>query len=224
MSAGGLTWLQLINKVLPRLREATVAANNTTTYSSLIGSLINQVKSEMEDAYFWSALRDIYSVSAVAGTVTYALTGAGMNAAIISGWNTTTGLELSKGTNQDFDAKYFGVGTSGVQTGNVEQYLDSGFNASYDLVLDVWPSPSSTNLLKFTIYKPQADLAADGDIPLVPQSVLIEETVARAMVERGDETAPRPQPGQTFIMVDLLDSAIARESGRDDSETDWEVV
>jgi hypothetical protein len=70
---------------------------------------------------------------------------------------------------------------------------------------------------------PQDDLAANGTVPLVPQNVLIEETIARALNERGDETAPKPAPGETFIMQDLLDGAIASDGGYDDSETDWTV-
>jgi Co/Zn/Cd efflux system component len=36
-----MTYLQLINNVLIRLRETQVASNNETTYSSLIGLFIN---------------------------------------------------------------------------------------------------------------------------------------------------------------------------------------
>jgi hypothetical protein len=64
-------------------------------------------------------------------------------------------------------------------------------------------------------------LSAGADVTLVPQSVLIEEVVARAMVERGDEAAPKPQQGETFIMRDLLASAISREAGHDPYELDW---
>lgn len=41
------------------------------------------------------------------------------------------------------------------------------------------------------------------------------------MIERGDEMAPKPQPGETFIMRDLLSAAVAREAGHDDYENDW---
>jgi len=75
--------------------------------------------------------------------------------------------------------------------------------------------------LAFNVYKTQPDLSAGTDVTLVPQSVLVEEVIARAMVERGDEMAPKPQPGETFIMRDLLAIAISREAGHDDDEMDW---
>ena len=221
MSASGLTFLQVINRVLGRLREGTVAANDSTTYSTFIGTLVNEVKSEIEDAYYWNSLRDTFSVTAVAGTTNYVLTNARAHSVVLDGWNTTTPGPLTRGTNADFNAKFFGVTT--VQTGPVQQYLPAGVDANHDLRIDVWPSPSSTNLLKLTVFVPQAELAADATVPLVPQSLLIEEVIARARVERGDEDAPRPQPGETFICKDLLQSAIAREASHDDHELDWRV-
>lgn len=222
MAVGSLTWLQIINRILVRLREGTVAANNTTDYSSMVGQLVNQVKTEIEKAYYWQSMRSTYSVSATVGNTNYSLTGAGKNAVIIDGWNITVPRTITRGTNADFNAKFFGVTT--VQTGYVEQFLPAGLNTSYDLTVDVWPSPSVSQSLKFTVYVPQADLALDGDIPLVPQEVLIEETIARLMIERGDEGTTRPQPGYTFVMTDLLAAAVSIEEGQDDDEMVWEPV
>ena len=219
MSASGLTYLQIINRVLSRLREATVAANNTTTYSTFIGTLVNQVKAEIEDAFHWNSMRDTYSVTTVVDTASYTLTGAGMNAVVLDGWNTTTSQRLTKGTNADFNSKFFGV--TSVQTGTVTEYLPAGVNANYDLKIDVWPKPNAVEALKFNLYVPQTDLSSDSTVPLVPQSVLIEEVIARAMAERGDEGAPQPAPGETFIRKELLASAISREQEHDSTELDW---
>lgn len=222
MSVQALTWLQIINRILSRLRESTVAANNTNDYSTLVGALVNQVKTEIEKAYYWNSMRDTYSVSATVGNTNYILTSSGMNAIIIDGWNITTPMKLVRGTNADFNAKFFGV--AAVQTGSVEQYLPAGYSVNYDLTVDVWPSPSASQSLKFTVYRPQNDLAADGDIPLCPQEVLIEETIARLLVERGDEGADKPQPGESFIRKDLLQTAVSIDGGMDEEETDWIVT
>jgi hypothetical protein len=222
MAASGLTWLQIINRVLERLREGSVSTYNETTYSTFLSSLANQVKSEIESAYRWNAMRDTYAVTAVPGTTNYVLTGSGANATIIDGWNTTVPQEVKRGTNADFNAKFFGTTT--VATGPVEQYLPAGVDDNFDLRVDVWPNPSSTNLIKFNCYIPQADISAGATVPLCPQDVLIEETIARARVERGDEDAPRPQPNETFILKDILQSAISREAGHDGNEdADWHV-
>ena len=221
MAASGLTLLQIVNRILERMRESTVAAYNSTDYSTLVTNLVNQVAAEIQEAWYWHAMRETYTVTALAGTSNYSLTGAGMNAVVLSGWNITTNQEMVRGTIREFDANFFG--TSSVATGNPYEYVPAGVDANYDLAIDIYPVPASTNTLKLTVFVPQADLAADGDVPLVPQNVLIEETIARLRVERGDENAPQAQPGDTFILRDLLASAVSRDQGRtDDTEMDWE--
>lgn len=225
MAASGLTFLQIINRVLARLRESSVSNYNDTDYSSMIGSIVNTVKSEIEAAWQWHAMRETYSVTTLNNTSQYTLTGAGMAAKVIDAWNTTVGLKLEKGTYDDFNRKFFGVGSNAVQTGSPTQYLQAGLDANHDPVVDLWPIPVTGYLdtVKFNVYTPQDDLAANGTVPLVPQDVLIEETIARALIERGDEGAQQPAPGETFIKQDLLDSAIAADRGYDDTEMDWEL-
>lgn len=225
MAAYALTWLQIINRVLVRMRESTVSNYNDTDYSTHIGQVVNAVKAEIEGAHRWHALRDTFTVSTTNNTSSYSLTDAGAHAQIIDGWNTTQGLELTRGTRASFNSKFFGTGSASVQTGSPTMYLPSGLDGSYDLTLDVWPIPvtGSLDTLKFNVYVPQDDLAANGDITRVPQDVLIEEVVARMKNERGDEDAPKPIPGETFILRDLLAGAIAADGGHDDSEYDWTV-
>jgi hypothetical protein len=216
----GLTFLQIINRILPRLRESTVAANDSTDYSSHIGKMLNEVKAEIENAWMWSALRDTYEVSTTQGVTSYALTDAG-DCTIISAWNTTSSVQLLRGTNREFDRYFFGSGAT-IPQGIPCKYLPAGLDENYDRKIDIYPAPSGVFTLKLNVSKQQADLAADGDIPLVPQPLLIEETIARLLVERGDEGAPRPAPGETFILRERLAQEIAREAGHDDSEMDWE--
>ena len=54
-----MTYLELINAVLVRLREDTVTAGNFNSdpYYRFIGSAVNDAKDRVEDAWQWSALR-----------------------------------------------------------------------------------------------------------------------------------------------------------------------
>lgn len=219
MATHGLTFLQIINRILSRMRKSTVAAHDSTDYSTLIGATLNAVKAEIENAFYWNALRDTYDLNTVTDTTSYTLTGAG-DCIILSVWNTTSGNMLERGTNKDFDRKFFS-NPSSIPSGIPTEYLPAGLDASYDRNVDIYPKPDGVYALKVNIYTQQADLAANGDIPLVPQPLLIEETIARLLVERGDEGAQRPAPGETFILRDLLAQEISREASHDDSETDW---
>ena len=48
-----MTYLELINDVLVRLREPTVSTNLETTYSTLLGKFVNDAKRQIEDAFAW---------------------------------------------------------------------------------------------------------------------------------------------------------------------------
>jgi hypothetical protein len=49
-----MTFLNLVNKVLRRLREDEVSTVAESQYSKLIGEFVNEAKEAMEDMWFWS--------------------------------------------------------------------------------------------------------------------------------------------------------------------------
>jgi hypothetical protein len=217
------TYIEIINKVLVRLRESTVSAVAETTYSALIGAIVNRVKTEIEDAWLWHALRDTYSLTCVPGTCSYTMTGSGPDAVIINAWNTTQQDQMTPGSVHFFDEKFFGVSTPA--TGNPTHYVVSGLDSNFDLTIDVWPVPGTaiTDALKVNLYKPQAELSATTDVPLVPQVVLVEGALARAIMERGDDGGIAIQ-SQEQLYRELLSSAVARDIGRDSTELIWEPI
>ena len=63
-----MTYLDLINGVLRRLREDTVTTANETDYSQLVGEFVNDAKKQVELAHKWSALRTTVTLSTNVGT------------------------------------------------------------------------------------------------------------------------------------------------------------
>ena len=51
-----MTYLELVNDVLVRLREPVVTTVSETTYSALIGKFVNDAKRSIEDAFAWNVL------------------------------------------------------------------------------------------------------------------------------------------------------------------------
>lgn len=68
------THLQLVNRVLRRLREDTVSTINADTYSRLIGEFVVDAYSEVLDEWMWEALNHRVMVDVVSGTSKYEIT------------------------------------------------------------------------------------------------------------------------------------------------------
>lgn len=221
MAAYGQTRLQIINAVLSRLREGTVATSSSTTYASLVATVLNSVKTEIEHAWQWRQLRDTYNVTVVPNTTCYSLTGSGQFGQVIDAWNTTTNRPLERGTTADFNEKFFGVST--VQRGPVTHYNPVGLDASYDLQIDTWPNVESSNNLKVNVYAPEVDPATDSTVILVPNQVLIEGMLAYLLAERGDDNGTGVQT-QMQLYQRLLGDAISVDAGHDPSEVDFYPV
>jgi hypothetical protein len=221
MPAFGKTRLQVVNEVLERLRESTVATTSSTTYATLVARVLNSVKTEIEQSWAWLNLRDTYNVTATPGVTSYALTGTGQYAQILDVWNTTSKRQMVRGTYAGFNQKFFGANT--LQTGDPTQYLPVGVDANFDLQFDIWPNPSSTNSLVVNVYAPQPDPALDDTVIVVPSQILIEGIVAYLLAERGDDNGTAAQAQQAYYRA-LLAGSVATEGGHDPSEQDWQPI
>ena len=221
MPAYGQTKLQIINAVLPRMREATVATSSSTVYAALVASVLNTVRTQIEQAWKWKNLRDTYTVTVTPGTTSYSLTSSGQFAQILDIWNETTNAEVMPGSFHTFNERFFANDT--VSTGDVTEYNEVGLNANYDKQIDTWPNVTATNVLKVNLYLPQQDPTSDSTVILVPNQVLIEGVVAYLIAERGDDNGTALQMQQQLYQ-DMLAGAIAAEAGQDPTEVDWYPV
>ena len=77
-----MAYRAMINKVLRRLREDTISADwigaledsaDVDAYHKLVGDFINESKQIVEDAWSWSFLRSLKTVTTESGTATYVL-------------------------------------------------------------------------------------------------------------------------------------------------------
>lgn len=220
MAAYGQTWLQLTNAVLKRLRKPTVANTSNNTYTQLIASFVNLAKDEVEEAHEWRDLRDTYTLTAVPGTTLYTFTGAGPQAKILDMWNTTKAWEMRASNYREMNQRFFGVTT--VQSGSPTDWLAAGLNASNDIQVDIWPSPSATNTIKANLYVPQKTLTNDATVVYAPNWVIIEGAVAFALLERGGQDDPTAQV-HAQLFRDRLASAVALELSDDPSEIAWKI-
>jgi hypothetical protein len=179
-----MTFLELVNDVLVRLREPVVTTYNETTYSTLIGKFINDAKRQVEDAFSWNALGATITVTTAASTSTYSLTGAGQKFQVMDVINTTSLLGLTNISFVDMNRK---LNFAPVATETPTEYAFDGVDGSYDTQVKLYPIPNGVYTVKFMLTVPQATLASDSTVVKVPDVLVVQNAYARALVERGED-------------------------------------
>lgn len=212
-----LTYLQLVNSVLRRLRENEVSSVQDNTYSKLIGEFINDAKRMCEDSYNWNALSETLSASTTASLFNYSLDGSGQRFRIIDVIDDTSNAILEPQTTAQMN-KLFLIQTA--QNGAPKYYNFNGVDSNGDTQVDLYPIPDGIYNLRFNIIKPQIPLSADSDKVLIPSEPVIFNATARAMAERGEDGGIAS--GEMYnIFRQSLSDAIALESGRYLEESEW---
>lgn len=178
-----MTYLEIVNDVLGRMRESSVATVTATTYSTLIGKYVNDAKRQVENAWNWECLYTTITVNTVAGTSGYTVTGSGKTQKNESVFDTTNQAHLQK-VPLSWIKKQQQLTT--VQQAQPAYYAWSGNNGT-DSTVEFFSTPNSIAAIKFNMYVPQVDLSASGDICLVDGIAVALGAYARAIVERGED-------------------------------------
>jgi hypothetical protein len=214
-----VTYLELINSIMRRLRENTVSTSNETDYSTMIGDLINDAKTTVESAWEWSALRNTVTLSTSDGTHTYALTGAGQNSVMKDALNDTSNLFLQQRTKSFFNSQFYNATPA---SGSPNYYTMNSTDSSGDLQVDVYPKPDGVYALRFDLVTPQATLSADATSLKVPSSPVIQLAFGLALRERG-ETGGQSAAEQFGLASIALTDAIAIDANKYPSELTYEA-
>jgi len=105
-----MTYLQLVNMVLRRLRENEVTTlqgtSRQTSYVRLIGDFINDAKRMVEQSWDWSALRTTQTVTTQADVFNYVLTGSNNRFEVLNVLNDTSNWFMHYQTASWFDQAY----------------------------------------------------------------------------------------------------------------------
>jgi hypothetical protein len=180
-----MTYLDIVNSILLRLREPSVSTVALTTYSQLIGQFVNDAKRQIEDSFDWNALGQEITVTTSASVYEYALTGAGEKFRVTSNpLNTTSNVVMQPISVADMRQRQnFTPIVENIPT----QYCFEGVDASGDAKVLLYGRPNGVYTIKFFLCVPQADLSSDSDVPLVNGKLIEQSAYARALVERGED-------------------------------------
>jgi hypothetical protein len=212
------TYLQLVNNVLTRLRETTVAGVNDTPYSSLIAVLVNDAKREVEDAHKWSTHSTTIVVPTVNGTYEYSLTGSGQRFKIDDVLNDTEDTPVRYVANNWINRQFYLADAT--QRAAPIYYSYSGVDSNDDAKVQVWPIPDGVYSLRFELSIPQGDLVNNSDSLKVPAHLVELLAYAKAVGERGEDGGANFS--ELFQMYRLaLADAIALERNRFEEDVVW---
>lgn len=214
-----MTYLELVNDVLARLRESSVTSIAQKPYSALIGKWVNDAKRQVEDAWNWDALDTVLTVTTTAGTSLYTVTGSGTRHKTIRVNEST-----NQGTLRNVPFRWIQdqQQLTTVQPGIPVSYAWSGTDGT-DAKVTLFPTPDGAYTIYFNLIVPQAALVIGGDVLKVPSEPVILGAYARAIVERGEDGGLNSSEAYALFKSSLADH-IALEAGRQTENDCWVAV
>lgn len=226
------TILQIVNKVLRRLREDTVSSLNETDYSYMVCELLNDVHQETLD-HDWSSMEHVIDVPVDADQRVLDLTRLESDGGdVLAGGRVTNSgsmLRFSDGFPQawvfDDVSDTEGDQLILVTEEQMEKLYQSDRDETNDdptyfslrqspdragIQMTVWPTPTAARHIRMRFWTPEDAVDPDTDSArtmLVPDRVLYLGTVMLALNERGEEMG---EPGNVAErrFYDALSAAV----------------
>ena len=219
-----MTYLELVNRVMRRLREREVdtiqGTGTSNSYARLIGDFINEAKSQVEVAWDWSALRSTLTVNTTANVFNYELNGAQNNSKVLDVWNDSNNIEMQGKSSAWFNKSFL---TTEPATGSPMFYNFNGVSVDGDMQVDIYPIPDAVYNLRFNITQRNLDLSEDTDILVIPARPIFLFATAMAIEERGEDGGQQSVNAYSAAQSALADE-IALDAARHPEETIWYSV
>ena len=224
-----MTYLNIMNNVLRRLREEEVNNVNDSAYSKMAGDFINDAKTIVEQAADWSALRTRESAFVTsADNNIYSLAGSGDDVKIMSAYDTTSKKEMEYQTKEWFNNESFVnnsllIAAKGGLTGSPLYYTFDGIDSNGDTQVRLYPMPDDAYNVRFVMVRRQAELTNNTDVLLVPSKPVIHLAVALLARERG-ETGGTSTAEYFSIADKYLSDAIAIDAAKHPEEMIFRTI
>jgi len=219
------TQLTLINNVLRRLREDTVATTNESDYSTLIAMFINDGIRDLSDRFAWKSLEHEITITLASGTIEYDLSdlvSAGGDVPDTERATTSESILMWDNTVNKPVAFLFGDESDATHNAHMSLITEEDryrkqqndrdltqlepYEFSLKLKSDgdgylftVWPKPLAARTVRIKFWTPQAEIATDGTADNT--EVIVHNAVVEAYAhmiasnERGEEMG---EPGNVL--------------------------
>jgi hypothetical protein len=201
-----MTVIQIVNKVLRRLRESQITSLSETEYASMVTDFLVDTHKDLLD-YDWSSMEhtvevpidpnqrilDLSRLEANSGDI---LAGSALptteSIPLWAKWFTTStdtqGFELSIITNEEIDQDYYL--DTGIRSQNLESVAFRGHPSRDGIEATLYPIPNVARHMRVRFWTPEAEIDVTTDTNrtvLVPWRPLYLGTLYLALNERGEE-------------------------------------
>ena len=212
-----MTYLELVNNVLRRMREDEVSAVSENTYSKMVGDFVNDAKNLVETSWDWSGLRTTLTITTTADIFNYVLTGSKNRVKALDVINDTSNNFMEYRPSTWFNDKYL---NQDPVSGSPEYYTYNGVNSDGDTQVDIYPKPDGVYAIRFNCILRNPELSADIDQLVIPSMPVIHLAIAMLARERG-ETGGTSAPEYFAIADKYLSDAIALDAQKHPDEVVW---
>jgi len=212
-----MTHLEIVNKLLIRLRERTVGTVLETTYSSLLSYLVNDAKDIVESTWNWSALRNTLSATTTEDIFAYELNGTQNSLTVLDVINDTDNFFMEYKTAHEFNKLFL---TTTPEKGSPRFYSFNGISSDGDTQVDVYPIPNGAYDLRFNIVQRNQELVEDSDRLTIPNRPVEMLAYAMAIEERGEDGGVSSSSAFNKAQQ-VLSDAVALDAAKHTEETEW---
>jgi hypothetical protein len=222
-----MTYLQMVNSVLTRLREPSISVltGNTNplldlSYQELIGEFVKDAITLCENAWDWSHLREEVNFTTTNGNNNLILTGCKVGSEL--GYVSCDELKgfLKKADRVWMKSKSFSEPINGVP----QFFSEDGYDASGNLKVKLFPTPDAVYNLKVNIVK-RTDVSSlvDSSVIKIPHLPIIFLAYASALSERGEQGGNTASE-QLLLAKQMLSDVIAIDAERNSEDLVWRGV
>ncbi len=212
-----MTYLEVVNNILKRLRERTVSTVNESSYSALIAVLVNDAKDDVEKAWSWSGLRTTLSATTTEDVFNYELNGSQNKLTVLDVVNDTANHFMKYETAHKFNEFFLNQQAT---KGTPYYYSFNGISPDGDTQVDIYPIPDKAYDLRFNVVLRTDDLSGDADTFQVPTKPIELLAYALAVEERGEDGGASPV--SAFVRANnALQDSIALDAAKHPEETIW---
>jgi hypothetical protein len=212
-----MTYLELVNNVLRRLRETEVSSVADNSYSKMIGEFVNDSKRTVENAHDWNALKTALTVTTSSSVYNYSVVDSGQRFRVTDVINNTSKWFIDEQTKIWFDEQLL---LTTPQTGSPDSYCFSGVDNNGDTKINLFPIPNGVYSVVINATVPQDDLTANATVIKVPYEPVLFLAYAKALAERGEDGGLASSEAAALYRQALADH-IAIEIGRHSDESQW---